>query len=79
MGMDMSDAIPFHRDLSHPLTRSELTQRSYHAAKLQLERATNITERTAAIADAMRLGMPLCEIEQHLDWLDASKSKLSPG
>ena len=43
-------------------------------AKRLLERANTFELRQKAIRAAMGLGMPLCEIEQYLDWLDSRPS-----
>ena len=43
---------------------------THEIAKLLLEHARTREEREAAIRTALRLGMPLREIEQYLDWLD---------
>jgi hypothetical protein len=43
----------------------------HEIAKLMLEHAGTFLERTEAIRVALSLGMPLYEIEQYLDWLDA--------
>ncbi len=42
----------------------------HEIAKLLLENAKTFPEREQAIRSAMRLGMPLNEIESYLDWLD---------
>lgn len=44
---------------------------SHEIAKLLLEHAETFLERTEAIKSALSLGMPLAEIEEYLDWLDA--------
>ena len=44
---------------------------THEIAKLMLEHAGSFLERAEAIRVAMSLGMPLNEIEQYLDWLDA--------
>ena len=44
---------------------------SHEIAKLLLEHAETFLERTEAIKSALALGMPLEEIEDYLDWLDA--------
>jgi DNA-binding transcriptional MerR regulator len=44
---------------------------SHEIAKLLLEHAETFLERTEAIKSALTLGMPLTEIEEYLDWLDA--------
>ena len=53
---------------------------SHEIAKLLLEHAETFLERTEAIKSALGLGMPLHEIEEYLDWLDAvrGQSQLSP-
>jgi hypothetical protein len=43
---------------------------AYEIAKLLLEHAATFLDRQEAIKNAMRLGMPLDEIERYLDWLD---------
>lgn len=43
---------------------------SYEIARLILEQASTFLEREEAIRTAMRLGMPLDEIESYLDWID---------
>ena len=44
---------------------------AHEVAKLMLEHAGTFLERTEAIKVALNLGMPLNEIEEYLDWLDA--------
>ncbi len=39
-------------------------------AKLILEHAETFLERSEAVRVAVSLGMPLCEIEEYLDWLE---------
>jgi hypothetical protein len=53
---------------------------SHEIAKLLLEHAETFLERTEAIKSALGLGMPLHEIEDYLDWLDAVRghSQFSP-
>jgi DNA-binding transcriptional MerR regulator len=46
---------------------------SHEIAKLLLEHASTFLERTEAVKSALSLGMPLNEIEEYLDWLDAVK------
>lgn len=46
---------------------------AYKAAKELLCRARTPQKRQEAIREAMRLGMPLHEIEQFLDWLDSNQ------
>ena len=45
---------------------------AHKIAKLLLEQADSFLDRTEAVKTALSLGMPLYEIEQYLDWLDAS-------
>lgn len=49
----------------------------HESAKLLLEQAISESERESAIQMAMQLGMPLHKIEQHLDWLDATRGRLA--
>jgi hypothetical protein len=51
------------RDVDGPL--------AHEIAKLLLEKAGTFLERKEAIESALRLGMPLNEIEEYLDWLDS--------
>jgi DNA-binding transcriptional MerR regulator len=53
---------------------------AHEIAKLLLEHAETFLERTEAIKSAMSLGMPLNEIEEYFDWLDAMRgeNKLPP-
>lgn len=46
---------------------------THDIAKLLLAHAGTFLERTEAIKTALGLGMPLHEIEQYLDWLDANR------
>ena len=43
---------------------------AHEIAKLILEHADTLVERSEAIGTALQLGMPLSEIEEYLDWLD---------
>jgi hypothetical protein len=52
---------------------------SHEVAKLLLEHAETFLERTDAIQSALKLGMPLVEIEQYLDWLDLVRGRRSPN
>jgi len=52
---------------------------SHEIAKLLLEHAESFLERTEAIKSALALGMPLTEIEDYLDWLDAVRRKHPPA
>jgi DNA-binding transcriptional MerR regulator len=49
-------------------------QMSHEIAKLLLEHAATFLDREEAIRSAIRLGMPLNEIEEYLDWLDLTRS-----
>jgi hypothetical protein len=42
----------------------------HEIAKLILEHAETLWERSEAISKALYLGMPLNEIEEYLDWLE---------
>lgn len=50
----------------------------YEIAKLILEHADSICERQQAVKTALYLGMPLHEIEEYLDWLDAVRGHPLP-
>jgi hypothetical protein len=52
---------------------------AHEIAKLLLEYADSFLERTEAIKVAMSLGMTLREIEEYLDWLDASRPPRAEG
>ena len=52
---------------------------AHEIAKLLLEHAGTFLERAEAIRVAMSLGMPLHEIEEYLDWLDANRGPLPPA
>jgi DNA-binding transcriptional MerR regulator len=49
---------------------------AHEIAKIMLEYAGTFLERTQAIEVALSLGMPLHEIEDYLDWLDATRPPL---
>jgi DNA-binding transcriptional MerR regulator len=49
------------------------------ALKVMLRSATTLAERTEAVQVAVRLGMSLREIEEYLDWLDATRRPRSDG
>jgi DNA-binding transcriptional MerR regulator len=49
----------------------------HEIAKLMLEHAGTFLERAEAIRTALSLGMPLHEIEEYLDWLDATRGPVS--
>jgi hypothetical protein len=48
-------------------------------AKLMLEKAGTFLERAEAVRVALSLGMPLAEIEEYLDWLDATQGPPADG
>ncbi len=52
---------------------------AHEIAKLLLEYADSFLERTEAVKVAMSLGMTLREIEEYLDWLDASRPPRAEG
>ena len=45
---------------------------AYEIVKFMLERARTFRQRLKAIRIAILLGMPLRDIEEFLDWLDAT-------
>jgi len=49
---------------------------SHEQAKRLLEQANSFKERLSAVRAAQALGMPLKEIEEFLDWLDAVRPEL---
>ncbi len=55
--------------LFYPLDMSSAM--AHKIAKLILEHADSIANRTTAIQKALDIGMPLREIENYLDWLDS--------
>ena len=52
---------------------------AHEIAKLLLEQAGTFLDRTEAIEAAMKLGMPLDEIREYLDWLDLIRSSERSG
>ena len=48
---------------------------SHEIAKLLLEHADTVLERTEAVRTALGLGMPLNEIEEYLDWIEIVKTQ----
>jgi hypothetical protein len=50
---------------------------SHEIAKLLLEHAETFLERTEAVKAALSLGMPLNEVQDYLDWLEALRR--TPG
>lgn len=48
---------------------------AHEIAKLLLDHADTFLERAEAVKSALKLGMPLHEIEQYLDWVDLVHSK----
>lgn len=51
---------------------------SHQIAKLLLEKAGTFLERTEAVRTAMKLGMPMNEIEEYLDWLEMVRRGCCP-
>jgi hypothetical protein len=51
---------------------------AHEIAKLLLEQADSFLRRAEGIRSALALGMPLEEIEDYLDWLDALNGKAIP-
>lgn len=49
---------------------------AHEIAKLMLEQSGTFLERAEAIRTALFLGMPLKDIEEYLDWLDAVRGPL---
>lgn len=47
---------------------------SHKVARLLLEHADSFLQKSEAIRAALSLGMPLYEIESHLDWLDGIRA-----
>ena len=45
----------------------------HEAAKTTLAQAEGLVQRTAAVTQALELGMNLPDIEDYLDWLDATR------
>ena len=52
---------------------------SHHIAKLLLEHAESIADRQSAIVRALKLGMPMPEIREYLDWIDYSLNGQTPN
>jgi hypothetical protein len=48
---------------------------AHEIAKAVLEQATTAHQRVKAVRVAFRLGMPLHEIEEYLDWLDVVRQQ----
>ena len=51
---------------------------AHEIAKLMLENAGTFQERAEAIRVAISHGMSLTQIEEYLDWLDATRGPLPP-
>ena len=51
---------------------------AHQIPKLILEHADSVANKKAAVEKALALGMPLNEIEEYLDWLDARDTTLQP-
>ncbi len=62
---------------AHPFLIARGAGMAYEAAKRLLEQTHSLAEREEAIRNAMQLGMPLHEIREFLDWLDAIRSAAS--
>jgi hypothetical protein len=54
--------------------RGHGTGMAHEIAKLLLEKAGTLLERTEAIRTALSLGMPIREIEDYLDWVEYMRS-----
>ena len=53
---------------------------AHEIAKLLLEHAGTFLERTEAVRTAVSLGMPLNDISEYLDWLEAiGRGPAAPG
>jgi hypothetical protein len=52
---------------------------AHEIAKLLLEHARTFLERSEALESAVKLGMPLHEIEDYLDWLDSIRNSAPDG
>lgn len=50
---------------------------AHEIAKLLLENAGTFLQRAEAVKTALGMGMPLDQIEQYLDWLDAVRGPVS--
>ena len=50
---------------------------AHEIARLLLEHAGTFLERTEAVKTAVGMGMPLAEIEEYLDWLDATRGPIA--
>jgi hypothetical protein len=46
---------------------------AYRIAKLMLEHAGTFLARAEAVRVALSLGMPLDQVQEYLDWLDATR------
>jgi len=51
---------------------------TYESAKQLLAEATTYPDRSRALSAALAAGMPLSEIEEYLDWLDAHRAAAPP-
>ena len=49
---------------------------SHEIAKLLLEHAGSVVERTEAVRTAMDLGMTIRDIEEYLDWIEMMREQL---
>jgi hypothetical protein len=51
---------------------------AHEIAKLVLEHAETVIERSEAVKTALSMGMPLNEIEEYLDWLALVRAQKPP-
>jgi hypothetical protein len=59
--------------------RRRLPSMAHEIAKLILEHAETVIERSNAIETALEMGMALDEIERYFDWLDMIRGPLNGG
>lgn len=50
---------------------------AHEIAKLLLEHAGTFLQRTEAVQAALEMGMPIDQIEEYLDWIDATKGPVA--
>jgi hypothetical protein len=70
-----NESARFWLDIASSIRYATITV-AHEIAKLMLEHAGTFLERAEAIHVALNLGMPLREIEEYLDWLDATRGPL---
>jgi len=68
--------LAFRLVLAHTIWYVLTIGMMHEIAKLMLEHAGTFLERAEAIRTALSLGMPLHEIEEYLDWLDATRGPI---